>query len=122
MSTTTRHMLAAVASRPIRVSLSWDSRNPFEVRMDMHPEGEASVRWLLAYDTLAEGMHLPSGLGDVQVSPGGDGRMIIVLAAPSGRAVLTVDTAEVQAFLAETWVAELSIPDYVADINFERAS
>jgi Streptomyces sporulation and cell division protein, SsgA len=123
MSTICRHLLAlvdtAVGSAELRISLSWDSTDPYAVTMEVH--GATTVkRWLFAWDLLAEGRLHEAGIGDVRIRPAGPGRVQLVLMPGSAeQATLTIASAEVVAFLAETWLAEPPpIPDCLRDINW----
>lgn len=108
--TTTRHLLATTANTlgdpaDLRVALSWDSRHPHEVVMDCHATSGV-VRWVFAWELLAEGVHTPAGIGNIHIRPAAPGSTEIVLRSPTARAVLHVPSGELIAFLAETWLVE----------------
>ncbi|HEY3479654.1 MAG TPA: SsgA family sporulation/cell division regulator [Streptomyces sp.] len=50
------------------VTITYRVSDPFAVELDV-PDGPISVLWLLARDLLADGLTIPSGIGDVEVTP-----------------------------------------------------
>ncbi|MEU9040650.1 MULTISPECIES: SsgA family sporulation/cell division regulator [unclassified Kitasatospora] len=64
---------------------------------------DAQVCWYFSRELLNEGRHAPAGSGDVSVSPGPDGEVLITLRGPSGKAVLSAPAAEVSAFLSDSF-------------------
>lgn len=121
MSRVSRQMVATVADTELRLSLTWDSTNPYAVVMDLYPT-QGPVQWVFAWELLEDGVHGPTGIGDVRICPDAAGHTIIVLIGGSVRTVLQVDTAEVKEFLADTWIAEPpELPDYLP-ADFEASS
>lgn len=124
----TKHLAATVNGHPepIRISLRWDSRCPFEVHMDIYTSRK-TVPWKFAVDLIAAGLLAPAGsrYGDIRIEPDVDpnGTRIVLYPARRVPAVLVVSTAELEAFLRETWVAEPPpLPDYIPAEFFEATS
>jgi len=57
-----------------------------------------AVEWVCARDLLREGLALPSGNGDVRISPEGDD-LLIELLSPSGNAQLLASHSEIAVFV-----------------------
>ncbi|WP_316527441.1 SsgA family sporulation/cell division regulator [Kitasatospora brasiliensis] len=65
---------------------------------------ETLVCWYFSRELLNEGRHAPAGNGDVQVSPGHRGEVLITLRGPDGeQAVLSAPEGEVAAFLSDSF-------------------
>ncbi|MEU8922066.1 SsgA family sporulation/cell division regulator [Kitasatospora sp. NPDC048545] len=64
---------------------------------------DAGVCWYFSRELLNEGRHAPAGSGDVRVSPGHDGQVLITLRGPTGEAVLSAQEEDVTAFLSESF-------------------
>ncbi|MFF4381431.1 SsgA family sporulation/cell division regulator [Kitasatospora sp. NPDC001547] len=66
---------------------------------------EAQVCWYFSRELLNEGRHAPTGSGDVLVSPGHEGEVLITLRGPDGgQAVLSAPEGEVSAFLSDSFL------------------
>lgn len=90
----------------VPTTLSYSSNDPFAIRLTFRSNSE-SVDWLVGRNLLHLGTSGPVGRGDVRVYPSIDdgGRAVIMLDlhSPDGRLVAQVETAEVQAFLTQTF-------------------
>ncbi|MFJ9442265.1 SsgA family sporulation/cell division regulator [Kitasatospora sp. NPDC101235] len=65
---------------------------------------EAQVCWYFSRELLTEGRNAPVGSGDVRVSPGHEGEVLITLRGPDGeQAVLSAPEEEVTAFLSDSF-------------------
>jgi Streptomyces sporulation and cell division protein, SsgA len=102
-----------VAGEPaqVTVELGWRESDPYtvEVLFLVGEDGSEDVPWLLARDLLAQGLHSPSGIGDIHIRPGGsceccgDDITVIKLTAPSGWAEFGFSTADLSQFLEATY-------------------
>ncbi|MFJ8627061.1 SsgA family sporulation/cell division regulator [Kitasatospora sp. NPDC093550] len=94
---------------PIVAELRFDPELPYAacLAFPLTPcdcvSGEPQVCWYFSRELLNEGRHAPAGTGDVRVSPGQDGEVLITLRGPSGQAVLSAPEDEVTAFLADSF-------------------
>ncbi|MER7578757.1 SsgA family sporulation/cell division regulator [Kitasatospora sp. NPDC097691] len=64
---------------------------------------DAHVCWYFSRELLNEGRHAPTGSGDVRVSPGPAGEVLITLCGPTGKAVLSAPAEDVTAFLSDSF-------------------
>jgi hypothetical protein len=53
----------------IPVELCYDVTDPYAVRMTFHLPGDAPVIWTFGRELLYDGMNVPTGEGDVHISP-----------------------------------------------------
>jgi hypothetical protein len=78
---------------PIILELVYAADDPYTVGISFHPD-DRPVRWEFARDLLSDGLHEPSGDGDVHVWPCLDdhGRAILVLelCSPNGDALVEI--------------------------------
>jgi len=78
---------------PIILELGYAAGDPYTVGMSFHPD-DRPVRWDFARELLSDGLHEPSGDGDVHVWPCLDdhGRAIVVveLCSPNGDALVEI--------------------------------
>lgn len=81
----------------IETVLAYDSADPFAVTIVMD-----GVEWLIARDTLRDGLTHPTGAGDVRIWPCHGVAVFLHLRAPSGEALLELTYAQVAGFLART--------------------
>lgn len=79
-------------------TLTFDARQPYEVRVDF---GDDNV-WSVGRDLLGMGVQYPAGLGDVRLWPLGD-LLYVALSSHEGVALLTTDRNTVQIFLNRTY-------------------
>ncbi|MFI1394528.1 SsgA family sporulation/cell division regulator [Streptomyces sp. NPDC020681] len=89
----------------IPVELRYDPVDPYAVRMTFHLPGDAPVTWAFGRELLLDGIHGPSGDGDVHITPTGpEGKwdLRIRLQVGRDRAVFQVGGAPIVAFLDRT--------------------
>ncbi|MCC9307955.1 SsgA family sporulation/cell division regulator [Kitasatospora sp. RB6PN24] len=83
--------------------LEYAAADPYAVRLTFHLPGDAPVSWVFGRELLVDGLHGPSGEGDVRVRPvAGTGRVpeiAILLRAPEGDALLRCAAPPVSGFL-----------------------
>lgn len=95
----------------VLVVSSWryDPADPWAVTVvftDPWVNDGAVPMWWFARELLAAGLHRPAGMGDVQLWPAYDILLPVVvmrLSSPDGESVLTVQSADVERFLARTY-------------------
>jgi hypothetical protein len=101
----------------VRVELSWHAVDPHIVYATFQTGRGADwdVVWGLGRELLAQGLHMPTGIGDVHVCPGdprgcGPAVTVLELGSPGGRAggravfeLDTDETDELAEFLADTY-------------------
>jgi hypothetical protein len=84
----------------------FDPSDPYAVTMKLEARS-GSVTWTFARELLDEGLHRPSGDGDVQVWPclsnTGEAVVIIELCSPDGTALLQTPSRAVQRFVTSTY-------------------
>ncbi|MER5600592.1 SsgA family sporulation/cell division regulator [Streptomyces sp. NPDC002265] len=100
-----RHILTSDTSLPMTAELRYDSADPYAVRATFHPGPEEAVEWVFARGLLAEGLHRPTGIGDVRVWPARSsdrGTVSIVLSTPEGEALLEAPVRALESFLNQT--------------------
>ncbi|MFB7129359.1 MULTISPECIES: SsgA family sporulation/cell division regulator [Kitasatospora] len=94
---------------PVDVELRFDTALPYAACLvfPLTPCGctgsDAEVCWYFSRDLLNEGRHVPTGTGDVKISPGPVGEVLITLQGPDGRAVLSAPEDAVTAFLTDSF-------------------
>ncbi|MEV7189878.1 SsgA family sporulation/cell division regulator [Kitasatospora sp. NPDC093102] len=85
--------------------LSYRSYDPLAVHIVFHTDADGRVPWVFARDLLAQGLHRPSGQGDVQVWPGAVGHeevLNLALSSPEGTAWLRAPLHVVAQWLERT--------------------
>ena len=90
---------------PVRVELRYDTRDPYAVVAAFRTGKAGWVEWVFARDLLAEGLHRPTGTGDVRVWPSrshGQGVVCIALSSPEGEALLEAPARALESFLKRT--------------------
>lgn len=114
MTAVTRHLVGTVTTGArVRISLRWTPKDPHAVSMTLYGTDAQPVEWLFAWTLLEDGLHALAGVGDVRVYPASPSRTAIVLDG-SHLMVVQVPNAELQGFLADTWIAEPPpAPDFV---------
>ena len=92
---------------PVRVDLSFHSRDPFAVQASFRAGPDSAVDWVFARDLLHDGLIAPSGAGDVRVAPMelDANRVQLTLSSPSGHAVFTTCAQTLGDFLHRTYEA-----------------
>ncbi|HZD15126.1 MAG TPA: SsgA family sporulation/cell division regulator [Pseudonocardiaceae bacterium] len=95
---------------PVRVELSWHPGDPHAIHATFQTARTAAkdVRWVLGRELLAQGLHIPTGIGDVHLCPrdprGTDPAVTVLeLCTPTGHAVFELDTDELAELLADTY-------------------
>ncbi|MEU0228236.1 SsgA family sporulation/cell division regulator [Streptomyces sp. NPDC006284] len=100
-----RLILSSETSLPVPASLRYDTADPYAVHAAFHTGGEDTVDWVFARESLAEGLHRPAGIGDVQVWPSrshGLDVVCIALTGAEGEALLHAPAKALEAFLKRT--------------------
>lgn len=89
-------------------SFDYRSDDPYAVWLTFHIPG-GDVSWAVARSLLVRGLTEPAGDGDIRLRPviddHGHAGVVFDFHSPSGRLLTRARTAEVQSFLARTWVA-----------------
>lgn len=92
--------------------LRYRSDDPFAVRLafldpDREPgragEPADGVEWVFARDLLTDGLHTPTGVGDVHVWPFGPGDLMIELRSGASTALVITPKAAVRLFLCHAY-------------------
>ena len=89
----------------IPVELSYESRDPYAVRLTFHLPGDAPVTWAFGRELLIDGVGRPCGEGDVRVSPADRdvlGEVLIRLQVGADQALFRSSAAPLVAFLDRT--------------------
>lgn len=107
---------------PVKVDLSYHSRDPFAVQASFRTGNGTAVEWVFARDLLYDGLTRPSGTGDVRVQPvpHNPGRVQLELSSPSGYAVFTTCAYALADFLHRTFDAVPREAEY-AWLDFDLA-
>ncbi|MFE3499509.1 SsgA family sporulation/cell division regulator [Kitasatospora sp. NPDC059160] len=89
----------------LEAHLRFDASLPYAICLAFPPvdDGDEEVRWFFARELLHEGRHAPAGHGDVTVAPGPRGRTLVTLRSREGRAVISVPSEAVTAFLLDAF-------------------
>ena len=78
---------------PIILELGYAAGDPYTVGISFHPD-DRPVHWEFARDLLSDGLHEPSGDGDVHVWPCLDDRgraiLVVELCSPNGDALVEI--------------------------------
>ncbi|GAA1008903.1 SsgA family sporulation/cell division regulator [Streptomyces thermogriseus] len=100
-----RLVAAAPRLHTVPVTLHYDRRDPFAVRMTFPApatlEGVEAC-WTFARDLLAAGLKGSEGQGDVRVRPYGYDRIALEFHSPEGTAVVHVPSGQIRRFLEAT--------------------
>ncbi|WP_306971829.1 SsgA family sporulation/cell division regulator [Streptomyces canus] len=100
-----RLVVSSESSLPVPAGLRYDTADPYAVHATFHTGAEETVEWVFARDLLAEGLHRPTGTGDVRVWPSrshGQGIVCIALGSPEGEALLEAPARALESFLKRT--------------------
>ncbi|MEU3735427.1 SsgA family sporulation/cell division regulator [Streptomyces sp. NPDC033538] len=100
-----RLILSSESSLPVRASLRYDTADPYAVRTVFYDGAKETVEWVFARELLTAGLHLPAGIGDVQVWPcrsRGLDVVCIALTSEEGEALLHAPARVLEAFLKRT--------------------
>ncbi len=109
-----RLILSTRTSAGLRVALRYRVSDPLAVRMGFPaefsldeargPEDDGEVEWVFARRLLADGLDLPTGLGDVHVRPGQGRYVLVELRSPDGVALLRFGAADLRRFLWHSYL------------------
>ncbi|MFE5566561.1 SsgA family sporulation/cell division regulator [Amycolatopsis japonica] len=85
----------------VDVELTYDTNDPFAIRACFLRDTPNEIDWLFSRELLAAGMLVPSGEGDVRISPTASdpAGVRVELQTPDGAATFTVDAEELRDFL-----------------------
>ncbi|MFE0172315.1 SsgA family sporulation/cell division regulator [Streptomyces sp. NPDC059002] len=89
---------------PVDVGLTYDTRDPYSVAMEL--EIRTSHRpsvWVVSRGMLAEGLLVPTGLGNVQITPATPEFVLLQLGADDEQASLWMSLPEIEEFLESTY-------------------
>ncbi|MGY1583945.1 SsgA family sporulation/cell division regulator [Streptomyces sp. MN13] len=98
-------VLSSESSRRVPASLRYDTADPYAVHAAFHTGAEETADWVFARESLAEGLHRPTGIGDVQVWPSrshGLDVVCIALNSEEGEALLHAPAKALESFLRRT--------------------
>jgi hypothetical protein len=84
----------------VAATLSYRAADPYAVDVTFHT-ATGDVRWVFARELLADGLHRPSGEGDVRVTPAGRAALV-TLSSPDGIATLRVNRRSLAVFVERT--------------------
>ncbi|MDX3850815.1 SsgA family sporulation/cell division regulator [Streptomyces sp. AK02-01A] len=90
---------------PLPAELHYDMADPYAVRLSIGAPAARPVNWVFARSLLMEGMHRPTGTGDVLVIPPHrchTGLLRVVLRSAAGAALVDIAASAVAAFLQGT--------------------
>lgn len=106
-------ILSSHCSTRLRVTLSYRAADPLAVRMvfpgeysldePSAPSAADEVVWVFARQLLADGLDLPTGLGDVHIRPSRGPHTMVELRAPEGVALLRFEAGDLRGFLADSY-------------------
>ena len=107
---------------PVKVELSYTSRDPYAVQASFRTGHETTVDWVFARDLLADGLIDSAGSGDVRVQPASEdpSRIELELTSPSGHALFTTSAATLSEFLDRTFAAVPPTSEY-SWLDFDAA-
>jgi hypothetical protein len=91
---------------PLTAELHYDMSDPYAVRLSLGAPAMRPATWVFGRALLADGMHRPTGVGDVLVIPGHRCRpdsVRIVLRSAAGAALVELPASEIAAFLRQTF-------------------
>jgi hypothetical protein len=89
----------------IPVELRYEVADPYAIRMTFHLPGDAPVTWTFSRELLLDGINVPTGEGDVHISPSepsGFSDTHIRLQVGADRALFRAGSAPLVAFLDRT--------------------
>lgn len=97
-----RLVLSPYKSEGIHANLRYLCDDPFAVHLNFPAavglEGE-EVEWIFARELLDEGLHEPTGDGDIHLWPCAPGRVMIEFDSPHGMALVEFAAADLREFL-----------------------
>jgi hypothetical protein len=121
--TVSRDMFTVLHGQPAPVVTRWtyDPADPFAVTLGVRTRGDRFVEWLIARDLVAESLRVPTGYGDVRMSPQhvqGYDIVEIEIRSTDGRAVLEVDR-DLLAEFVDASVALVAIGEESAHVDLD---
>jgi hypothetical protein len=88
----------------LTATISYDTSEPYEVRMVFHAGLDEPVVWVLARSLLAQGLSTRAGEGIVEAWPADDGKNLVIrLFSPDRTAEFTAPAVSVARFLEATY-------------------
>ncbi|MFD6315767.1 SsgA family sporulation/cell division regulator [Streptomyces nigra] len=91
---------------PVDVTLAYETSAPHTVVMELEiRESHRPSVWALSRSMLAEGLLVPAGLGDVQITPATPEFVLLQLGDDAEQASLWMPLAEIEEFLESTYDA-----------------
>jgi len=101
------YLVPATGQRvPVRVQLDYLMGDPYAVQLSVRNGRAGWVRWLMARDLLALGLHGPVGEGDVRVRPDDAADEVLVeLSSVNGHAVLAFWRRDLAVLVADIFEA-----------------
>ena len=111
------------AAYPMQAELCFDAGDPYAVSTAFRA-GHTEVCWTFGRDLLIEGLHEPTGDGDVHVWPclDADGRAVVIieLCSPDGEAMVQARTNDVARFV-QRMTRAVPVGSESEHINFDAA-
>ena len=86
----------------VQAELRYYCDDPFAVQMQLSIDQSPAISWVFGRDLLTDGLHMPAGIGDVQIYPVEDG-VAIELRSGSSCATLLAYGPDLQTFVDRTW-------------------
>lgn len=100
-----RLVVSSDLALPVQARLLYNPSDPYAVHATLSIGSEQPVEWVIARELLAEGLHGPTGTGDVRVWPSrdhGHGVVCIALHSDQGVALLEAPARALLSFLKRT--------------------
>lgn len=118
-ATVALRMLAAGREVPLEARFSYDTADPYEVKMELRTGLGDPVTWVFARELLTGGLTAATGAGDVTIWPCSSGQTVgIGLSSPSGTAWFEGPAEGIARFLAATRrLAEIGAEPARADLD-----
>ncbi|MGI5347318.1 SsgA family sporulation/cell division regulator [Streptomyces sp. CA-250714] len=89
---------------PVDVEMVYDTRDPYAVAMDLEIRNSQQPSiWVLSRSLLAEGLLIPAGLGNVQITPATPEFVLLQLGTDAEQASLWMPLPEIEEFLESTY-------------------
>ncbi len=94
-------LIAEAADIDVDAELTFNSRDPFAIRVLFSVASAPAVEWVFSRELLVNGLGAPAGAGDVQIFPCHRG-IVFELNSPSGRARLLAEADVLTSFAQDT--------------------
>ncbi|MBA3844804.1 MAG: SsgA family sporulation/cell division regulator [Actinobacteria bacterium] len=110
------------STTPVEGNLTYDSRDPYALRVSFRTDISTTIDWLFARDLLRDGLTAPAGTGDVRIEPTSDNldQLRFEFSSPCGYAALVTCANTLENFLYRTLEAVPEGAEYSA-FDFELA-